>query len=40
MNIPMVDLKTQYLNIKEEVDAAILECVGSSSFIGGPNVLF
>jgi dTDP-4-amino-4,6-dideoxygalactose transaminase len=34
----MVDLKTQYENIKAEVDAAILECVSSTWFIGGPNV--
>ena len=38
MNIPMVDLRTQYLNIKKKVDAAILECVNSSWFIGGPTV--
>ncbi len=38
MNIQMVDLKTQYQNIKAEVDAAILECVSSTWFIGGPNV--
>ena len=38
MNIPMVDLQTQYQNIKNEVDAAILECVSSTWFIGGPNV--
>lgn len=38
MNIPMVDLKTQYHNIKDEVDAAIIECVNSTWFIGGPNV--
>lgn len=38
MNIPMVDLKTQYQNIKDQVDAAILECVSSTWFIGGPNV--
>lgn len=36
--IPMVDLQTQYRNIKDEVDAAILECVNSTWFIGGPNV--
>ena len=34
----MVDLKTQYLSIKEEVDAAILKCVRSTSFIGGPDI--
>lgn len=38
VNIPMVDLKTQYQNIKQEVNQAILECVESTWFIGGPNV--
>ncbi|MFK7947694.1 MAG: DegT/DnrJ/EryC1/StrS family aminotransferase [Saprospiraceae bacterium] len=38
MNIPMVDLQTQYQNIKSKVDAAIIECVSSTWFIGGPNV--
>jgi UDP-2-acetamido-2-deoxy-ribo-hexuluronate aminotransferase len=38
MSIQMVDLQTQYEDIKAEVDAAILECVGSTWFIGGPNV--
>ncbi len=34
----MVDLKTQYQQIQTEVDKAILECVRSTWFIGGPNV--
>lgn len=34
----MVDLKRQYLNIKSEVDAAILDVLDSSIFIGGPQV--
>ncbi|MFT5834780.1 MAG: UDP-2-acetamido-2-deoxy-ribo-hexuluronate aminotransferase [Cognaticolwellia sp.] len=38
MNIQMVDLKTQYEDIKIDVNKAILECVGSTWFIGGPNV--
>lgn len=38
MQIEMVDLKNQYLKIKPEIDAAILECVGSTSFINGPSV--
>ncbi len=38
MNIQMVDLKTQYQQIQTEVDKAILECVRSTWFIGGPNV--
>src|SRR5665213_581927 len=34
----MVDLKQQYLNIKEQVDAAIAEVLDSTIFIGGPEV--
>ena len=34
----MVDLKKQYLHIKEQVDAAILGVLDSSAFIGGPQV--
>ena len=34
----MVDLKQQYLNIKNEVDAAIAGVLDSSIFIGGPQV--
>ncbi len=34
----MVDLKGQYLKIKERVDASILEVVESSAFINGPEV--
>ncbi len=36
--IHMVDLHTQYLRIKNEVDAAMQEVVNSSSFIQGPQV--
>jgi dTDP-4-amino-4,6-dideoxygalactose transaminase len=36
--IQMVDLKTQYLNMKEEIDQAILEVVESCAFINGPKV--
>ena len=36
--LQMVDLKTQYLNIKEEVDAAILGVLDSSAFINGKPV--
>ena len=36
--IQMVDLKKQYLHIKEEVDAAVLTVLDSSMFIGGPEV--
>ncbi len=38
MNIPMVDLKGQYLTLKQEIDAAILEALGETRFILGPNV--
>lgn len=34
----MVDLKQQYLKIKPEIDAAILNVLDSCAFIGGPNV--
>lgn len=37
-NIQMVDLKTQYLNIKDEIDAAVLEVLGSTAYINGPKV--
>ncbi len=37
-NIQMVDLKSQYLNIKAEVDAAILEVLDSTAYINGPQV--
>ena len=36
--IQMVNLKTQYLHIKEEVDVAIQEVIDSSRFIQGPKV--
>lgn len=34
----MVDLKNQYLKIKNEVDNSINECIDSTSFINGPHV--
>ncbi len=36
--IPMVDLKTQYELIKEEIDNGLLEALGKTQFILGPNV--
>ena len=36
--IKMVDLRTQYLRIQEEIDAAIREVIDSTIFIGGPAV--
>ncbi|MEI7490110.1 MAG: DegT/DnrJ/EryC1/StrS family aminotransferase [Bacteroidota bacterium] len=36
--IQMVDLRSQYLNMKEEVDKAIHEVIDSCAFINGPSV--
>lgn len=36
--IPMVDLKTQYHNLKSEIDGAVLDALESGQFILGPNV--
>ncbi|HPG72933.1 MAG TPA: DegT/DnrJ/EryC1/StrS family aminotransferase [Bacteroidales bacterium] len=36
--IPMVDLKGQYMKIKGEIDAGISEVIENTSFIGGPAV--
>ncbi|MDW9380307.1 DegT/DnrJ/EryC1/StrS family aminotransferase [Chryseobacterium sp. JV558] len=38
MKIQMVDLKGQYLKIKEDVDAGIQECINNTAFINGPAV--
>jgi dTDP-4-amino-4,6-dideoxygalactose transaminase len=38
MNIPMVDLKGQYESLKPEIDKAILQALGETRFILGPNV--
>jgi dTDP-4-amino-4,6-dideoxygalactose transaminase len=38
MTMPLVDLKAQYLSIKDEMDAAIQRVVDSTSFILGPEV--
>jgi dTDP-4-amino-4,6-dideoxygalactose transaminase len=38
MNIPLVDLKANYLSIKNEIDGAIQDVLNSSSFIMGPFV--
>jgi dTDP-4-amino-4,6-dideoxygalactose transaminase len=37
--IPMVDLKIQYLKIKDEIDSGILDVLGKTQFILGPNVV-
>jgi len=36
--IQMVDLKTQYLRIKEEIDQALLAAVEETAYINGPQV--
>ncbi len=36
--IPMLDLKAQYLSIKEEIKSAVREIIESGRFILGPNV--
>lgn len=36
--IQMVDLATQYNKIKGEIDAAVIDCLGSTAFINGPSV--
>lgn len=36
--IQMVDLKTQYLRIKEEIDQALLAAVEDTAYINGPQV--
>lgn len=38
MNLQMVDLKSQYQHIKDEVDAAIRQVLDSTAFINGPQV--
>ncbi|MDB5123362.1 MAG: putative PLP-dependent enzyme involved in cell wall biosis [Mucilaginibacter sp.] len=38
MNIPFVDLKAQYLSIKEEIDQAIANVINETAFIGGSYV--
>ncbi|UKN03329.1 DegT/DnrJ/EryC1/StrS family aminotransferase [Paracrocinitomix mangrovi] len=36
--IQMVDLKTQYEEIKSEVDRAVIDVIASSAFVNGPDV--
>ena len=38
MKVPFVDLKTQYQNLKTEMDKAIFEVIENSAFIGGKTV--
>jgi dTDP-4-amino-4,6-dideoxygalactose transaminase len=39
VNVPFVDLRRQYATIKDEIDQAIAEVVGSGRFILGPQVV-
>lgn len=36
--IPMVDLKTQYAQLKDEIDAGMKEVLDTCAFVLGPNV--
>jgi dTDP-4-amino-4,6-dideoxygalactose transaminase len=36
--IPMADLKTQYRNLREEIDKGLIEALEATQFILGPNV--
>ncbi len=38
MKIPMVDLKGQYQALQPEIDSAVLQALGETRFILGPNV--
>lgn len=38
MNVPFVDLKSQYVSIKDEMDAAISDIISNTAFIGGEAV--
>ncbi|MBP6755228.1 MAG: DegT/DnrJ/EryC1/StrS family aminotransferase [Bacteroidia bacterium] len=37
-NIQMVDLKSQYHHIKDEIDNAVINCIENTTFINGPAV--
>ncbi len=36
--IEMVDLRGQYMRIKQEIDTAVISCIDSTAFINGPPV--
>lgn len=38
MNIPILDLQSQYASIKPEIDGAVTRVINSGRFIGGPEV--
>ena len=37
--IKMVDLQTQYLKIKTEIDSAIQDVIDTTAFINGPAIM-
>jgi dTDP-4-amino-4,6-dideoxygalactose transaminase len=38
MGIPLLDLKAQYVSLKDELDAVWADVMGNAGFIGGPKV--
>jgi dTDP-4-amino-4,6-dideoxygalactose transaminase len=38
MNVPLLDLKAQYADLRTEIDAAVRSVMESARFIGGPEV--
>lgn len=38
MNVPFLDLKTQYYSIKDEVDSAVMKVLDSTAYASGPFV--
>lgn len=38
MGVPLLDLKAQYLQLKDEFDAVWTDVMGNAAFIGGPKV--
>ncbi|MCK4596839.1 DegT/DnrJ/EryC1/StrS aminotransferase family protein, partial [bacterium] len=38
MNVPFVDLKAQYAQIRDQINPAIQEVMDNTSFVGGPQL--